>query len=322
MRIKYLSKVLITLVLSGVLYFHFQAIAYSYSSFKLDNGLILCKVDPFGRINELKYNKSLLEVHWSENVIDKDWGWRSALGAAFGENEPLTVKWISDIKDIKVVHWDSINPPDPQSYKCAHSILRSPRLKIEIYTHLYPHKRYIDQTYWITNLTGPSFRLAYFQYMDPSHKENWTRVEYQTPRDSRFQMRRDLGSNVDSSPWGYCWRVGESCYTFRGVDTYVGFQGRGKGVDGNWQDMDAFHPDLAEDTVRAILHDSLNQIEQCTVLGDQAIGAKWDLGRLDYNQMVEVELRLEAVPEPCTMLLMGSGLAGLAGIARRRRRQQ
>jgi hypothetical protein len=31
---------------------------------------------------------------------------------------------------------------------------------------------------------------------------------------------------------------------------------------------------------------------------------------------------MSPIPEPCTMLLMGTGLAGLAGIARRRRRQQ
>jgi hypothetical protein len=47
-----------------------------------------------------------------------------------------------------------------------------------------------------------------------------------------------------------------------------------------------------------------------------ANGQEIDAGKRYDNFNITV------VPEPCTMLLMGSGLAGLAGIARRRRRQQ
>jgi ABC-type uncharacterized transport system ATPase subunit len=49
---------------------------------------------------------------------------------------------------------------------------------------------------------------------------------------------------------------------------------------------------------------------------------RWTIGNLGIGNKQDIELGLYVVPEPCTMLLMGTGLAGLAGIARRRRRQQ
>jgi hypothetical protein len=47
-----------------------------------------------------------------------------------------------------------------------------------------------------------------------------------------------------------------------------------------------------------------------------------NLGDADYNDIVVEVASASPVPEPCTMLLMGAGLTGLAGLVKRRRRQQ
>jgi hypothetical protein len=59
--------------------------------------------------------------------------------------------------------------------------------------------------------------------------------------------------------------------------------------------------------------------------GIQAAGVMvWNLGDMvpgGPEKVIDIAMTTDIAPEPCTMLLMGSGIAGLAGLARRRKKE-
>jgi hypothetical protein len=170
-------------------------------------------------------------------------------------------------------------------------------------------KKYaLKQTYGFkanSNITD----LKYIQYMDP----DMTGDDYGYPVRHELPFTAEPGC-LASEMWildnpnqarGYSL----ACRGFPQPDPFYGLD-EGWGVG----EYSTIKQAIEDQGLSTVITPSGNYYQ-----GDAACALRWSIGSLASCKKEDIELGLYVVPEPCTMLLMGSGIAGFAVLARRRR---
>lgn len=218
--------------------------------------------------------------------------------------------------------WSDIDPDGDSVVRRHYSAVQrsdlpgSNTLTIQIYTKLLQHKSYIDQTIVINHtLNGgcggalQNFRFLF--YLNPSIDgiAEW-RNEFAAG--SAWQMRRDTASNWTgphnpeiTTPWPQPLPVGS-----------IGPLGVMTNLHGVLDDAGA---GKASDIYAEFLSGDITNNFGPYMGNDPSLGQEWRWGNFPVNSNFALVSRTEVLPEPTTLLLLGTGL-GVFGIGNRRKK--